>query len=135
METTPHSARVRFTVLGVFALVLTSLTTFTYFFLKNFIEDREEILTQADFELHSPKTNTIPMNRSEVKTYTAEELETLRKQGKSPEGMSQTFNQNQAIQANEAAVQRSLKTLEEINRINQMNQQLIEQQQRMNRQR
>ncbi len=131
MDNQANNSPIRYLALGIFAIAATFMTFSVYFVMKSFIQDREELLFRDDLPLR--QTPDTPVNRNETKTYTAEELEELRKQGKSPVGY-QPPTQHQAIQANEAAVQRSLKTLEEINRINQMNQQLMEQQQRMNRQ-
>lgn len=131
MDNQANNSPIRYLALGIFAIVATAITSTAYFTMKTFLEDREGLLLQDETPLR-PQNEAQP-NRNETKTYTAEELEEMRKQGKLPVGY-QPPTQNQMIQANEAAVQRSLKTLEEINRINQMNQQLMEQQQRMNRQ-
>lgn len=64
-------------------------------------------------------------------TYTQKELEEARKSGKMAPGMPQPYTSTNA--AGDAAVQRSMRTLEEINRINEMNRRMTEQQQRNNR--
>lgn len=130
-----NNTRVHYWALLIFGVAATTMTAISYFALKNFIQDREELLSMGSEPLELSKQKNDLGHGREVKTYTAEELEDLRRQGKTPQGLPPQYNQTQAIQANEAAVQRSLKTLEEINRLNQMNQQLLEQQQRLNRQR
>ncbi len=132
MDNQANNSPIRYLVLVIFALVATTLTTTAYFGFKTFLEDREELLLQNDVPIQPMKNQ--PLSTRQTKTYTAEELEDLRKQGKSPTGIQQPGLPHQTMSNNEAAVQRSLKALEEINRINQMNQQLMEQQQRMNRQ-
>ena len=90
---------------------------------------------QAAMNYNAPRARPPeqPGEGREVKTYTAEELEKLRKEGKMPrELQGHTPPANPTAQS-DAAVQRTLRTLDEINRINEMNRRLMEQQQRNQR--
>lgn len=125
--------------LRVWPLVLTfvlsgSVLVGAYFGVKNFLDDRQAILSHKPVPPRPILDRVETRDGKQVKTYTAKELEELRKKGQLPPGVAQPYVPNQANMANEAAVQRSLRTIEEINKINRMNQQLAEQQQRMQRQ-
>lgn len=101
-----------------------------FWLVKKLLQDREAVLS------YIPPNRAIPLHNSgqpqrEVVTYTEKDLEEMRKKGITPPGVKQP---SQAVTNNEAAVQRSLKTLEEVNRINEMNRRIQEQQERMQRQ-
>jgi len=101
-----------------------------YFLFAKFVRDRESAMNYTPQKriFRRPST-TAP----QVKTYTAEDLEKARKNGTLPPGMPQPGMVPPTIGID--AVQRSLKTVQEINRINQMNQRLMEQNRRMQNQR
>lgn len=93
-----------------------------------FFQDREAMRGYKD-----PLERQVERRRQEqpvttTRTYTAKELEEARKTGKLPKNMQTAPGPNQAAIANEAAVQRTLRTLDEINRVNEMNRRLQEQQ-------
>ena len=100
-----------------------------YFLLARFLHDRE---TALGFDRMRPEFNRAGKNQ---RTYTAKELEDAQKKGLLPK--NQPFTQPYQppnTTNNDAAVQRSLRTIEEINRINEMNRRLQEEQQRMQKQ-
>lgn len=116
-------------IIGLGAL-LAGLTAGSYFLYKKFLEDRQNV---AGYTERMPSRSPLSQTpRSETRTYTAEELEKARKEGKMLGGAPYIPPQPPNANA-DAAIQRTLRTLEEINRINQMNQRLMEQQQRQNR--
>lgn len=100
-----------------------------YLLTAKFLSDRQSGLATGSTRRAAERR----LPRKEVRTYTAEELERARKEGKRLPGMPAAAPA--AVNAGEAAVQRSLRTIEEINRINQLNQRLMEQQQRTQNQR
>ena len=126
----------RLIVIGISGIALAGAVAGSYFVVAKFLQDRQNA---AAFDDRDPRRRLDPLDRRpgagpnrEVRTYTAEELEKARREGKLPKGVpAPPPVANPA--ANDAAIQRTLRTLEEINRINQMNQRLLEQQQRQNR--
>jgi hypothetical protein len=103
-----------------------------YLVTKKFLRDRAMAMNyRRDWDGFQNRVNDFSTHR-EVKTYTQKDLEEARKNGK----RLPTSHQPPTPPTNpsDAAVQRSLRTLEEINRINELNQRLLDQQQRMNRQ-
>jgi len=99
-----------------------------YIGFQKFLKDR-----QGTANFTPPKTTIrrqTPQG-TQVQRYTPEELEKARKEGTLPPGLKQPPPPTN--HANDA-VQRSLKTIQEINRINEMNRRLMEQQQRMQNQ-
>jgi len=104
-----------------------------YFLAKKFLRDRAAAMNLAAGKYTLEKVKNPSANR-QVKTYTREEIEKLRKEGKLPAGMRQALPPAQPVLPQDDAVQRSLRTIEEINRINEMNQRLLDQQQRMQKQ-
>jgi hypothetical protein len=128
--TAPTAAR-RFAPLLVVILVLTGLTAGGYFLTKRFIAERQALLmpmtrAQRPGGFVSPRRPV-----TQTRTYTREEIEKARKEGKSLPGLTQPGAVPAANTAGEAAVQRSLRTLDEINKINQLNQGLLVQKQRI----
>jgi hypothetical protein len=113
--------------LGVFigAAVIGS----SYLVFRRIVKDRAAAMSYREHPARSVATPTSPVRT--VQTYTAQDLEAARKNGK-----NLPAEQNPAAQpvATNDAVQRNLQTLDEINRINQMNQRLMEQQERVRRQ-
>lgn len=114
-------------------LVLGILAGGSFWLVSKVRRDRLSVMNYAPMNHTVVRRETQTPNGRDVKTYTAEELEKARKEGKLPKGMQQ-IQPPSAAQANDAAVQRSLRTIEEINRVNALNQRLMEQQQRMNKQ-
>lgn len=120
--------------LCVIVLIIGALVLSAYVLVARFLKDREKALgfTQP-LPLVLDQRN---LPRTESKTYTAEELEKARREGKPLPGMAQQpYRPPTGTVPSDDATQRSLRTLEEINRINQLNQRLIEQNQRMQNQR
>ncbi|MCB4757317.1 MAG: hypothetical protein LHV69_09885 [Elusimicrobia bacterium] len=109
----------------IFSIVL----TFAYFTMKKFLRDRQAVegygLMRRPFSQERPAAG-----QKEVRTYTQKELEEARRKGQLPGGVRQPYLPPPTTTAGEAAVQRSLRTLEEINKINEMNRRLQEQQRR-----
>ena len=97
-----------------------------YFLGRKFLRDRESAMNFEPRVVRQIQRQVGP--QTTTRTYTAQELEEARKKGKLPTGMNQAYTPPNA--SGDAAVQRSLKTLDEINRINEMNRRLTEQQQR-----
>jgi hypothetical protein len=122
----------RFYLTLICLLIAGSLVGGAYLLVKRFQRDRQEALgfRPAD-DRHPFETGTTSDGKT-THTYTTEELEEARRTGKLPKS-ADPKGVSSAEAANQAAVQRSLKTIEEINRINAMNQRLIEQQQRIQR--
>jgi hypothetical protein len=94
---------------------------------------------QRDREAAMSYTPPAPVTREtrpvrETHTYTAEELAEARKTGRPLPGARQPSMPPSAVNPGNDAVQRSLRTLDEINRINEMNRRLQEQQQRTQQQ-
>lgn len=119
----------------IFAMVATGLTAGSYLLLDRFLRDRQAVLTRHSLPPRPVYDRPNVQNGRQVKTYSAKELEEARQKGRLPSGSQQNLP-SQSNLAQQDAVQRSLRTLDEINRINQMNQRLLEQQQRIqNRQR
>lgn len=118
-------SRNRIVIILLLALGLTALTGTAYVLFRKFLSDRE-----AAQGLHPADQEVIrrvqKYRRGERKPMTGEELEQMRKRGESPK------NANPAVPAPQPnlgadAAQRSLKTIEEINRINEMNRRLMQQ--------
>ena len=93
--------------------------------LNKFLKDREAA------RHFSPRSNFRPQQiqtpNSETREYTAEEIEKARKEAKLPPGLKLPPQPPQVNTHDE--VQRSLKTIQEINKINEMNRRLMQQQQ------
>jgi hypothetical protein len=105
-----------------------------YLLVEKLLRDR-----QSAMNFKNPKERFLndqnSLNTPQTKTYTSQELEEMRKKGqKLPGGMQQVLPQTNSAY-NESASQRSLRTIDEINRINEMNQRLMDQQRRLNQQR
>jgi hypothetical protein len=97
-----------------------------------FSHDRESAM---NFQPHETRVRVERSTSQPVThSYSAKEIEEARKSGKKLPGMN-TLPPNLPNNSGEEAVQRSLRTLDEINRINEMNRRLIEQQQRSQQQR
>ena len=114
--------------IGSLALVLIGLIAGSYYLFKRFLRDRQSAL---NFE----KQKITILDRSakstrETKIYTQEELEKMKREGKLPRGVNPAPTLPPGTNAAEN-VQRTLRTVEEINRINEMNRRLMEQQQKM----
>ena len=125
----PVSPTRRWIAIGSMAAVVALLLMGGYFALKKFLTDRlmaENYRQRPDFT-----RRLITKNGQTTRTYTQKELETMRRTGKTPPNMPVLPPQGPS--SSDAAIQRTLRTLDEINRINQMNQKLMEEQQRMNR--
>ena len=100
----------------------------SYMFLKKFLSDRQRV---SGFSTRPNRVrHTVKGPNQNSKTYTPEELEKARENGTLPPGMKQMPLPPTQLPTDH--IQRSMRTLDEINRINRMNQQLMEQQQRMN---
>jgi hypothetical protein len=118
----------------LFSIIFLTILACSTFMVKKIKRDRQTAMNYKPpvFNPVSSRTTTGPA--SHTKTYTKEELDEMRKKGKSPEGIKQPYTPPQPNTANDAAVQRSLRTIEEINKINDMNQRLLDQQRRMQNQ-
>ncbi|MFN0118093.1 MAG: hypothetical protein ACKVQC_07380 [Elusimicrobiota bacterium] len=117
---------------SILSVAILSLTIGSYFLFKKILKDR-----QLAAQFNMPISRNIPINGNrQVTTYTAEDLEKMRKEGKLPQNaVPQPYIPPNNYQSqNDAAVQRSLRTLEEINRTNELNQRLMEQQRQMQNQ-
>ncbi len=116
----------------VLAVGIASALTLTagYFLFAKFLDDRARAQGFNRPMVRSPQA--LHDGRQE-KVYTAEEIEEARRKGQLPPTATAP-NIPQPNAAHNAAVQRSLRTLEEINRLNEMNRRLQEQQQRMQKQ-
>ena len=110
-------------------LVLVASGAGAYWFVQRARADRQAVM--AFQGLPTPRPATPTTSTRTVKNYTPEEIEEARKNGKTLPDMQNSPAQSNAMND---AVQRNLRTLEEINRINQMNQRLMEQQDRLRRQ-
>src|SRR3989338_2390539 len=96
-----------------------------YFLVKKIQHDRQAALAYTP---HTPLTTITQRKKdgtTETHTYTREELDEMRKKGKSPNGVKQPFTPQPINNAGQAAAERAQRTLEEINRINAMNQRLM----------
>jgi len=113
--------------IGLIAVASALLLGAGYFGLRKFLADRQRMMA---FSSYRPRLETAPRNSREVRTYTQKELDEMRKKGTLPSNLKQPYVPPAATTAGQDAVQRSLKTLDEINRINEMNRRLQEQQQR-----
>lgn len=123
-------------LLFVFVAAILGLCTWgSYGVTKKFLMDRVR-LSVTSLRGTAIKRQTLPTpnqpSRTE-RTYTQKELEEARKKGKLPPEMRQPYMPPANTAANDA-VQRSLRTIEEINRINEMNQRLMDQQRRLQNQ-
>lgn len=108
----------RAAALAAFALVSASVVTGAYFFVQKFLADRNSAL----YEPGRPKPS---LTRHETRTTTT------RPHGAAQSGAPGAPPPQSAAEVGQAAIQRQLQTLDEINRINEMNRRLMEQQQRM----
>jgi len=112
-------------ILGVL-LFLGVVLLGSYKFLAKFLEDRQSV-TGFSKRSYRPRTIFSPEDgKPKVTRYNAEELEEARKQGKLPAGFIPPPTPPSTQPSD--TVQRTLDTLEEINRINEMNRRLMEQQ-------
>lgn len=110
----------------VITLIMVTLTTAAYVLAKKFFHDR----TQALLGNQPPITRKFINNSgTTTRTYTQKEIDEARKKGTPPVDIKQPYMP--PTQTGDEAVQRSLKTIEEINKINEMNQRLIDQQRRL----
>ena len=103
----------------------------SYVLFKKFLEDRQRVSGFSSRKLRRPSPPK--SGQPEVRTYTAEEIEKLRKEGRVPPGMNPVPGVPQTNTTDQ--VQKTLRTIEEINRINEMNRRVMEQNQRMQNQR
>ncbi len=106
---------------------LALIGTGVYFLIRKYNRD---VRNAMNFEPPVQRVISQTGPQTTTRTYTEKDLEEARKKGKLPPG---ALPSNPATAAGDAAVQRSLRTLEEINRINETNRRLIEQQQRQQR--
>jgi hypothetical protein len=104
-----------------------------YFLVRKLQKDREAVLSYIPPTRPQP-VQTNPTQKRETVTYTEKDLEAMRKKGITPPGVAQPAGQ-MPQNSGEAAVQRSLRTIEEVNRINEMNRRIQEQQERIRNQR
>src|SRR4051812_35250193 len=109
---------------AVLAGFLALVTTAAYYALARFLRDRQTVMS----ELNRPTVETRTRSGTQRET-PAERARRVAQSGQQPGGGPA------AAAAGEAAIQRQLKTLDEINRINEMNRRLQEQQRRMQNQR
>lgn len=109
----------RAAALAAFALISASVVTGAYLFVQKFLTDRQS----AMFEPEKPKPTVA---RRETRTSGPGNAAT--KNGTRPAGGPPPQT---ATEVGQAAIQRQLQTLDEINKINEMNRRLMEQQQRM----
>ncbi len=101
-----------------------------YLLSRQILDDRKVAMAFQEKPLELPafgKEERLPDGRT-IRTYTSKDLEEAKKRGKGS-GLDAT-RPDPFPTANDAAVQRSLRTIEEINRINEMNRRVAEQQQR-----
>ena len=126
MEDQKTSIRSKLIFYVVFAVLGASFVTGGYWLVHKFLTDRDKILLSA----FRPRVTATPKaGERETKRYTQKELEEARKKGELPPGLRNPPYQP-PVQSQDA-VQRSLRTVEEINRINEMNRRMMEQQQRI----
>jgi hypothetical protein len=124
--------RVVFTlvVLGVLAVALGA----GFWLYQKLQSDREAVLSYIPPNRPVRVQDSRTPQRQTV-TYTEKDLEEMRKRGLNPQNVRPFGAPPAPPPSNEAAVQRSLKTLEEVNRINEMNRRIQEQQEKMRNQR
>jgi hypothetical protein len=109
--------------------VLVLGTVGAYFLTKSFLNERQSMMTNASLKRHI----RVPQQTSTTKRiYTPQELEEARKKGTLPPSAKQPYMPPNT--AGDAAIQQSLRTIEEINKINAMNQKLMDQQRRIQNQ-
>ena len=114
-----HFAAKRAAALVIFAVIATSLVTGAYLLLERFLQDRQSAMSH----LRRPdRTSSLRRNSTGATTVPGGDAS---RRNPNPGGPPPVHN------TGEAAIQRQLKTLEEINRINEMNRRLMDQQQRM----
>jgi LPS O-antigen subunit length determinant protein (WzzB/FepE family) len=125
-ETTPQKPAKKIAWILLLGVIGLGLISAGFVLLNKFEKDR---MSAMNFEPQkmTPRPN-LPSNQPVTRTYTKEEIEEARKSGKPLPGLPK--NQVMPNTTGEDAVQRSLRTLDEINRINEMNRRLLEQQQR-----
>lgn len=100
----------------------------SYLLTAKFLKDRNRTLSYVPPAQMGRRT---PSSQGPVrKVYTQKELEAARKRGEMPRPMAQPYIPP-AQNPNDAAIQRTMRTLEEINKVNEMNQKLMDQQRRM----
>jgi len=108
--------------LVVFAAVMSALVSGSYFALSRFLRDRQSALSTPRRIVDAPAA------RRQL-----DQAATARQQNNGTRPNPQAGQS--AAEAGQAAIQRQLKTLEDINNINEMNRRLMEQQRRMQNQR
>jgi hypothetical protein len=118
----------RWIVLLVLSLSLGILLLLAQFVLKKFKIDKQSAMNFEKRPVETRIETTQPVTR----TYSQKDIEEARKRGQKLPGVYTPPTLPNA--AGDAAVQQSLRTLEEINRINEMNRRLNEQQQRQQQQ-
>ena len=101
-----------------------------YYLLAKFLKDRRSALTFRNVENRTTIEYRFPKNAEEQKTPSREELQ---RKGQEPAGLRRVATPPPPP-TQDAAIQRTLRTLDEINKINQTNQRLLEQQRRTERQ-
>ena len=114
----------------IIGLLLGGLTAGGYVLFRQFLKDRQQALGYEDRPAEArtwDQERRMPEDRT-VRTMTPKQLEEARRKGTIPQNYVPPPPQNTT--ANDAAIQRTLRTIEEINRINEMNRRLQEQQQR-----
>lgn len=118
----------RIAVIAAFAAVACLLVWGSYLLVGRFLSDRSATA------LYDEPRPPAPRRQAPVTTeYTLDDLEAARKKGELPRGMVPPAQPVPPPHTSgHEAIQRSLRTVEEINRINEMNRRLMEQQQRMN---
>jgi hypothetical protein len=114
-------------------LALAAVGAGSYFMIKKLQKDREAALSFIPPSQPRPIAMP-PSQKRETVTYTQKDLEEMRKKGTVPPGVAQPPAQ-MPQNTGEAAVQRSLRTIDEVNRINEMNRRIQEQQERIRNQR
>jgi hypothetical protein len=125
--------RNRLVFIGVLAGLAAAVAA-GYFLVRKLQKDREAVLSYIPPDRPQPLQNS-GLPKRETVTYTEKDLEEMRKKGVPAPGVKPPIGPPAAGTSGEAAVQRSLKTLEEVNRINEMNRRIQEQQERMRNQR
>jgi len=114
----------------IFLSVLSSFTFGAYQLMAKHLRDRENAI---DLQREQFQPQRRKPGQSEVRTYTQEDIEKARKEGKLPPGLK--LPPQQPNMSTTEQIQRTLKTIEDINKINEMNRRLMEQQQRHQNQR
>lgn len=130
MDSLPTPKRSRFFVLTLLLIIICAVVAAVYVATRKFEHDRTSAMTSPSHTFQTREESSRP--QTVTRTYTQKEIEDARKNGKKLPGLAPT---NLPGGQADAAVQQSMRTLDEINRINEMNRRLIEQQQRQQQQR